>query len=46
MTLAIGYVLLLLAVALILFALDKLSVDVVGLIVLLALAIPRVLSPK
>jgi di/tricarboxylate transporter len=46
MTLAIGYVLLLLAVALILFALDKLSVDVVGLIVLLALAIPRVLSAK
>jgi di/tricarboxylate transporter len=46
LTLAIGYVLLLLAVALVLFALDKLSVDVVGLIVLLALAIPRVLSPK
>jgi di/tricarboxylate transporter len=33
-------------VALVLFATDKLSVDVVGLIVLLALAIPRVLTPQ
>jgi di/tricarboxylate transporter len=46
MTIQIGYVLLLLFVALVLFASDKLSVDVVGLIVLLALAIPRVLSPR
>ncbi|MEO8349405.1 MAG: SLC13 family permease, partial [Acidobacteriota bacterium] len=46
MTFEIGYVLALLVVALVLFAWDKLSVDVVGLIVLLALAIPRVLTPK
>ena len=46
MTLPIAYVLMLLVVALVLFASDKLSVDVVGLIVLLALAIPGVLSPK
>lgn len=46
MTLEVGYVLGLLVVALVLFAWDKLSVDVVGLIVLLALAIPRVLTPK
>ena len=46
MTLEIGYVLSLLVVALFLFAWDKLSVDVVGLIVLLALAIPRVLTPR
>jgi di/tricarboxylate transporter len=46
MTLAIGYVLLLLVAALVLFAWDKFSVDVVGLIVLLALAVPHVLSPK
>jgi di/tricarboxylate transporter len=45
-TFEIGYVLGLLVVSLVLFASDKLSVDVVGLIVLLALAIPRVLSPK
>jgi di/tricarboxylate transporter len=36
----------LLVAALVLFASDKLSVDVVGLIVLLALAIPGVLTPK
>jgi di/tricarboxylate transporter len=46
MTLAIAYVLALLVVALFLFASDRVSVDVVGLIVLLALAIPRVLTPK
>jgi di/tricarboxylate transporter len=46
MTPAIAYVLALLVVALVLFASDRVSVDVVGLIVLLALAIPRVLTPK
>ena len=46
MTFPIAYVLMLLVVALVLFASDKLSVDVVGLIVLLALAIPRVLTPQ
>ena len=46
MTLPIAYVLMLLVAALVLFASDKLSVDVVGLIVLLALAIPGVLTPK
>ncbi len=46
MTFQIGYVLLLLLVALVLFASDRFSVDVVGLIVLLALAVPGVLSPK
>lgn len=46
MTLSIAYVLALLAAALVLFASDKLSVDVVGLLVLLALAIPRVLTAK
>ncbi|HEU5249508.1 MAG TPA: SLC13 family permease [Thermoanaerobaculia bacterium] len=45
MTLSIAYVLGLLVVALVLFASDKLSVDVVGLIVLLCLAVPRVLTP-
>jgi di/tricarboxylate transporter len=45
-TLPIAYVLALLVAALVLFASDKLSVDVVGLIVLLALAIPRVLTPQ
>jgi di/tricarboxylate transporter len=46
MTFEIAYVLALLVVALVLFASDSLSVDVVGLIVLLLLAIPRVLTPK
>ena len=46
MTIQIAYVLLLLVGALVLFAWDTLSVDMVGLIVLLALGIPRVLSPK
>lgn len=46
MTLSIAYVLGLLIVALVLFASDKLSVDVVGLIVLLCLAVPRVLTPQ
>src|SRR5512132_2166847 len=46
MPLAIAYVLGLLFVALVLFASDVLSVDVVGLIVLLLLAIPRVLTPR
>lgn len=45
MTLTIAYVLGLLVVALVLFVWDKYSVDVVGLIVLLGLAIPRVLTP-
>jgi len=45
-TFEIGYVLALLFVSLVLFASDKLSVDVVGLIILLALAIPRVLTPQ
>jgi di/tricarboxylate transporter len=45
-TASIAYVLALLAVALVLFASDKLSVDVVGLLVLLALAVPRVLTPQ
>jgi di/tricarboxylate transporter len=42
----IAYVLGILALALVLFASDRISVDVVGLIVLLSLAIPRVLTPK
>ena len=46
MTFQIGYVLLRLLVALVLFASDRFSVDVVGLIVLLALAVPGFLSPK
>jgi di/tricarboxylate transporter len=46
MTLAIAYVLALLVVALVLFASDALSVDVVGLVILLLLAIPRVLTPE
>ncbi len=46
MTLPIAYVLGLLVVALVLFASDKLSVDVVGLIVLLCLAVPSVLTVK
>jgi di/tricarboxylate transporter len=45
-TFEIGYVLALLFVSLVLFASDKVSVDVVGLIILLALAIPRVLTPQ
>ncbi|HMA18446.1 MAG TPA: SLC13 family permease, partial [Thermoanaerobaculia bacterium] len=45
MTLTIAYVLGLLVVALVLFVWDRYSVDVVGLIVLLGLAIPRVLTP-
>ncbi|HLN79707.1 MAG TPA: SLC13 family permease, partial [Thermoanaerobaculia bacterium] len=45
MTIAIAYVLGLLVVALVLFASDKVSVDIVGLIILLCLAIPRVLTP-
>ncbi len=46
MTLEIGYVLALLVVALVLFASELVSVDVAGLIVLLLLAIPRVLTPR
>ena len=46
MTPSIAYVLALLAAALVLFAMDKLSVDVVGLLVLLALAVPRILTPR
>ena len=44
MTLQIGYVLFLLIVALALFLWDYLTVDVVGLIILLLLAVPGVLS--
>ena len=46
MTLEIGYVLAVFVLALVLFASDRISVDVVGLILLLLLAIPRVLTPK
>ncbi|MFN2385642.1 MAG: SLC13 family permease [Thermoanaerobaculia bacterium] len=46
MTFAIAYVLLLLVVALGLFIWDYLSVDIVGLIVLLLLTIPGILSAK
>jgi di/tricarboxylate transporter len=42
----IAYVLGVLVLALVLFASDRISVDIVGLIVLLSLAIPRVLTPK
>lgn len=45
MTLAIGYILALLGVALALFAWDVLPVDVVALILLLFLMVPRVLTP-
>ncbi|MFN0244046.1 MAG: SLC13 family permease [Planctomycetota bacterium] len=45
MTLEIGYVLALLAVGLVLFWRDTLRIDVVALILLLGLAIPRVLTP-
>jgi hypothetical protein len=41
----IAYVLGVLVLALVLFASDRISVDIVGLIVLLSLAIPRVLNP-
>ncbi|MGH9368069.1 MAG: SLC13 family permease [Thermoanaerobaculia bacterium] len=46
MTPAIAYVLALLVGGLILFAWDRLSVDTVALILLLALALPGVLTPK
>jgi len=46
MTLAIGYVLALLVLALVLFAWDIVSVDVVGLILLLFLTVPKVLTPQ
>jgi di/tricarboxylate transporter len=46
MTPQIAYVLGLLLVGLVLFAWDRLSIDAVSLILLLALAIPGVLSPK
>lgn len=45
MTLAIGYVLALLVVALVLFAWDVVSVDVVALILLLFLTVPKILTP-
>ncbi len=46
MTLAIGYVLALLVVALALFAWDVLPVDIVALILLLFLTVPKVLTPQ
>lgn len=45
MTLEIGYLFLLLAVGLGLFASDRLRIDVVALILLLALTIPKVITP-
>ena len=45
MTLEIAYLLFLIVVALVLFATEKLPVGVVGLLLLLALAVPGILSP-
>jgi di/tricarboxylate transporter len=45
-TLSIGYVFVLLAVGLVLFAWERLSIDTVALILLLGLAIPGLLTPK
>lgn len=45
MTVAIGYVLALLFVALVLFLWDYLTVDIIGIIILLSLAVPGILSP-
>jgi di/tricarboxylate transporter len=45
MTLEIAYLLFLILVALVLFATEKLPVGVVGLLLLLALAVPGILSP-
>ena len=45
MTLQIGYVLFLIVVALVLFATEILTIDVIGLILLLALTVPGIISP-
>jgi len=45
-TLLIGYILFLLLAAIVLFSLEKLSVDIVTLILLLGLLIPGILTPK
>lgn len=45
MTLEIGYLLILIAAALVLFATEVFSIDIVGLVLLLALTLPRILSP-
>ena len=46
MTLEIGYLLALIVVALVLFATEVLSIDIVGLVLLLALTVPGILSPE
>jgi di/tricarboxylate transporter len=46
MTLEIAYLLILIAVALVLFATEVFSIDVVGLLLLLALTIPGILNPR
>jgi len=46
MTLEIAYLLTLIVVALVLFATEVFSIDVVGLLLLLALTIPGILSPR
>ena len=45
MTLEIGYVLFLIVVALVLFATEILTLDVIGLVLLLALTVPGIISP-
>lgn len=45
-TLLIGYILFLLLLAIVLFSLEKLSVDIITLILLLGLVIPGILTPK
>ena len=46
MTLEIAYLLFLIVVALVLFATEVLSIDIVGLLLLLALTVPGILSPR
>ncbi len=46
MTLLIGYILFLLLAGVVLFSLEKLSVDIITLILLLGLVIPGILTPK
>jgi hypothetical protein len=45
MTLEIGYVLFLIVVALVLFATEILTIDVIGLVLLLALTVPGIIAP-
>jgi di/tricarboxylate transporter len=45
MTLQIGYLLFLIVVALVLFATEILTIDVIGLVLLLALTVPGIISP-